>query len=242
MNRGALARYTGCCRKVIESTGSDRREDDAMPEGANHKTCEGCGGGITPEQIVQKQAGLVAGVLLCPRCVDQKRRELIAARSAAMQAQAAPVAQPAQAVSHDRQGDLTESGSSADLGTTSGGVWIPSVHDGVKDIADETLSLVSEAETPVTGTSKIRALERDGALSGEHKDTFKRPLMAHDEPATRVRTFHGKLTEAGLAHMDDLINEWIDSHPDLFIKSSSSTVGIFEGKTKEPHLLVTLFY
>ncbi|MFQ5501709.1 MAG: hypothetical protein ACE5EQ_05335 [Phycisphaerae bacterium] len=217
-----------------------------MTEGANNKSCEGCGGVITPEQIIHKQAGLVAGVLLCPQCVDQKRRELMAARNAAMQAQTvgqpATVAQSAQVETSDPRQDLTDSGSSADLGTTSGGVWMPAVHDGEKDIADETLSLVSEAEAPVTGTSKIRSFERDGALSSAHRDSFNRQLMAHDEPATRVRTFHGKLTEAGLAHMDDLINEWIDAHPDVFIKSSNSTVGTFEGKTKEPHLLVTLFY
>lgn len=224
-----------------------------MHEGAT-KTCEGCGGQITPDQIIQKQAGLVAGVLLCPRCVEQKRRELMAARNAAMQAQAAgppaasqPTASGAAAArtAHapgTAQQELTDTGSSTDLGTAAGGVWIPPVHDGEKDIADETLSLVGAEESSVTGTSKIRSFDRDGALSGEHKDSFKRPLTPHDEPATRVRTFHGKLTEAGLAHMDDLINKWIDSHPDVFIKSSSSAVGTFEGKTKEPHLLVTLFY
>ncbi len=42
--------------------------------------------------------------------------------------------------------------------------------------------------------------------------------------------------------MDDQINEWLDSQPDLYIKTPASTVGIFEGKSKEPHLLVTMFY
>ncbi|MCG8407416.1 MAG: hypothetical protein MI923_19630 [Phycisphaerales bacterium] len=200
-----------------------------MTQDAN-KTCQGCGGAITADQIVGRQAGLVAGVLLCPKCVDQKRQELMEARNEALKSQAAP-ATPTQ-----------EGASSQVIGASQGTVWIPPVTEG-KDIADETLSLVSDDEVTAGGPTQIRSFSEGSTLAGVHKEEgYKRPLASHNEPATRVRTFHGKLTEAGLAHMDEQINEWLDSHPDIFIKSSASTVGTFEGKTKEPHLLVTLFY
>ncbi len=206
------------------------------------KTCEGCAGPITPDQIVNRQAGLVAGSLLCPACVGRKRQELVDARNAAMRAQqpavasAAPVARPPTAAPPTASGE--------DVGHVTGGVWLPAVHDGEKDIADESLTLISDVEhAGVQGSTKIRSFAQGSTLAGEHKDAgYARPLAAHNEPATRVRTFHGKLTEAGLAHMDETINEWIDAHPDVFIKSSNSTIGVFEAKTKEPHIFVTLFY
>ncbi len=206
------------------------------------KTCQGCAGPITPDQIVNRQAGLVAGALLCPACVARKRQELVDARNAAMRAQqpsvatAAPVARPPSAAPVAAPGE--------DVGHVTGGVWLPAVHDGEKDIADESLSLISDVEHgDVQGSTKIRSFAQGSTLAGEHKEEgYNRPLAAHNEPATRVRTFHGKLTEAGLAHMDETINEWIDAHPDVFVKSSNSTIGVFEAKTKEPHIFITLFY
>jgi len=102
-----------------------------------NKTCEDCGGPITPDQIVNRQAGLVAGVLLCPSCVDRKRQELVDARNAALSAQqpaaapapAAPVAAPPSAA--------PAAGQAADVGHVTGGVWLPAFQDGQKDIADE---------------------------------------------------------------------------------------------------------
>lgn len=215
-----------------------------MNSGEN-KTCEGCAGPVTPDQIINRQAGLVAGALLCPGCVARKRQELVDARNAAMSAQqpslapathVAPVAEAPHAAPVAAPTD--------DMGHVTGGVWLPPVHDGAKDIADESLALISDVEhSTAPGSTLIRSFAEGSTLAGEHKDDqFKRPLSAHNEPATRVRTFHGKLTEAGLAHMDETINEWIDAHPDVFIKSSNSTIGVFESKTKEPHIFVTVFY
>lgn len=195
-----------------------------MPHQAK-KTCETCGTEITPEQIVHREAGLVGGVLLCPACVNHKREELLHARHAAAHS-AAPAA----------------GADSETIGESQGSVYLPPDKKG-PDGADEPLSLVSEEEVPASGSSKIRTFVRGDSFADAHAgENFNRPLAGMNEPATRCRTFHGKLTQPGLAHMDDQINEWLDSHPDLYIKSCASTVGIFEGKTKEPHLLVTMFY
>ncbi|MBX3396352.1 MAG: hypothetical protein KF841_13395 [Phycisphaerae bacterium] len=191
-----------------------------MPEGSN-RVCEGCHGEITPNQIIARQAGLVNGVLLCPQCIAKKREELMRARAVH------------QATTAEDNG--------AEKDTNQGRVYFPPVHEG-EGAEDASLTLVSEEEVGRV-THKIRSFAEGSTLAGvHHEEHFKRPLAAADLPATRCRTFHGKLTAAGLAHMDEQINDWLDSNSELFIKASSSTVGIFEGKSKEPHLLVTVFY
>ena len=42
--------------------------------------------------------------------------------------------------------------------------------------------------------------------------------------------------------MDSMINEWTDKNPQIDIKFATSSIGIFEGKRMEPHLIVTVFY
>lgn len=159
------------------------------------KTCEGCGADISAEQIVNRQAGLVHGVLLCPACVDKKRKEAMEAQRAAAAAE--------------------------EKLTIDGG------------------EVSAEAQT----SSKIRSFAQGSTLAGAHHDAkLKRHTTGPTEPATRIRTFHSKLTPAALAHMDDQINEWVDSHPDIFIKSVNTTVGPFEAKHVEQHLIVTIFY
>ena len=198
-----------------------------MPHRAK-KNCQGCATEITAEQIVQREAGLVGGVLLCPACVNRKREELLQARHAGSGAGAS---QPAQ-----------QAAGASPVSESQGSVYLPPDKK-VPDVTDQTLSLVSEEEVPSSGSSKIRTFARGDAFADAHSETdFKRPLAGMNEPATRCRTFHGKLTQPGLSHMDEQINEWLDSHPELYIKTCASTVGIFEGKSKEPHLLVTMFY
>ncbi|HKQ49398.1 MAG TPA: hypothetical protein VJZ71_15110 [Phycisphaerae bacterium] len=181
-----------------------------MPDTAV-KVCQGCQSEITNEQIMQRQAGLVHGVLLCPQCIEQKKREAMeaqqrAAAAAAAAATTAPTAPP-------------------------------------KDITEEKISLDADFEAAPTGPSKIRSFAAGSTLGGAHHDTtLHRPITAASDPPTRVRTFHSKLTPGALAHMDDLINEWIDSNPGIFIKHVNTTVGPFEAKHVEQHLIVTIFY
>ncbi len=72
--------------------------------------------------------------------------------------------------------------------------------------------------------------------------TFRRNLQPDAATATRCKTFHCKLTDASISHMDALINEWVDQHDDVVVKFATSTVGVVEGKHNDPHLIVTLFY
>jgi hypothetical protein len=174
------------------------------------KTCQGCGAEITAEQIAQRQAGLIQGVLLCPNCVAEKRRAALAAA----QKKAAPAAAAA-----------------------------PRAAAPPVDEADIAISLIDDDEMPTTESRVIRSFSKGSTLGGKHhEDKLKRPLGGPRDAASRIRTFHSKLTDAGLANMDDMINDWLDSHPDVYIKTVTSSIGIFESKTKEPHLFICVFY
>lgn len=75
-----------------------------------------------------------------------------------------------------------------------------------------------------------------------HDPAFRRPLMKDATTATRCRTFHAKLADGALAHLDEQINLWVDSREDVQIKFATSTIGVVEGKHSDPHLIVTIFY
>ncbi len=183
------------------------------------KSCEGCMAEITNEQIIQRQAGLVHGVLLCPQCIEQKKKEAIEAQQRAVAAAA------------------TAGGAVATAAPPVTRTAPP------KDIADEKISLDGDIAAPSAGPSKIRSFAAGSTLAGAHHDVnLHRPLTGPNEPPTRCRTFHSKLTPAALAHMDDLINEWLDSSPGIFVKQFNTTVGPFEAKHVEQHLVVVIFY
>ncbi len=71
---------------------------------------------------------------------------------------------------------------------------------------------------------------------------LRRPLLAGVPNATRCRSFHCKLTDAAVTHMNDQINEWADAQDDIEIKFATSCIGVVEGKHADPHMIVTVFY
>lgn len=109
-------------------------------------------------------------------------------------------------------------------------------------VEDETISLVG-AEEVSSGPSKIHSFATGSTLTGEHHDEkLTRPLTGPKDAPTRCRTFHSKLNDSSIAYMDEQINNWIDSDERIFVKTVSTTVGVFEGKHPEPNLIVTVFY
>lgn len=179
---------------------------------AASKSCELCNASIAPEQIIRRQAGLVKGVLLCPACVEQKRRE-------ALDAQKAAAAHPG-------------------LGARPGQAGVALAK---KEMPEEPISLVEASVSGSSGLIRSFAANSTlGGVHTD--SNLKRPLSTISEPPTRCRTFNGKLTPAALAHMDAQINEWLDANPDIFIKHVVSAVGPFEAKHVEQHLILTIFY
>ena len=90
-----------------------------------------------------------------------------------------------------------------------------------------------------TAPKKIVALGADAHRV--HHD-WKRVPVKTGTGACRVRSFHGKYSEQGLEYLDNAINEWLDSHPDVEVKFVTSTVMTFEGKIREPALVLNVWY
>ena len=98
-------------------------------------------------------------------------------------------------------------------------------------------------DAPATGLSTMSKI-KFAAGGDKHTYTkFKRPSHVTGTGACRVRSFHGRLSDDGLAFMDDKINEWLDNHPDVEVKFVNCFCGPLEGKvTGEQGLIVTIWY
>jgi hypothetical protein len=111
---------------------------------------------------------------------------------------------------------------------------------------EEPIALVDDdVETTATKateefTKKIKALGEAGLHKKHHEWKRKPHLTGHG--AMRVRSFHGKYSDSGLQYLDDAINEWLDANPEVEVKFVTSTVGVFEGKIREPALVLNLWY
>lgn len=116
---------------------------------------------------------------------------------------------------------------------------VPTMAAPAKTLNDEPLALVDEPAV-APGASKIRAFSVAGGH--QHNYKFQRQTTVTGRGAIRVRTFHGRLSDEGMAHMDDKINEWIDQHADIEVKFVSTSIGTFEGKIREPALVVNIWY
>jgi hypothetical protein len=100
---------------------------------------------------------------------------------------------------------------------------------------------VAAAAPSPQAPSKIRQFATSiGNL--QHQDNFKRPTTVTGRGACRVRSFHGRLSDEGIVYMDSKINEWLDGHPDIEVKFATTTVGLYDGKIKEPALIVNIWY
>lgn len=113
----------------------------------------------------------------------------------------------------------------------------------VDDADLDPISLVDEpAALPNAAphVSKIKAFMGAGPTGASH--AYKRQPTVTGHGAVRVRSFHGRLSDEGMQFMDDKINEWIDLHPDIEIKFVTTQIGQFEGKIREPALIVNIWY
>jgi hypothetical protein len=106
---------------------------------------------------------------------------------------------------------------------------------------DETLSLVDEGDVEKSGrTIEAFGSQKKEKISDESK--LHRTLQKTGTGATRMKLFHSKMNEGAVEFMIQLINEWADTNPDVEIKNVQSTVGMWEGKHAEPHLILTVWY
>lgn len=92
------------------------------------------------------------------------------------------------------------------------------------------------------GSPKIKQLEqRLGAGLGKSSDGWARPPTNSGTGACHVKSFHCKLGGDSLDYLDRQINEWMDNHPECEVKLVTTTVGEWQGKLKEPALIVQIW-
>jgi len=103
-------------------------------------------------------------------------------------------------------------------------------------IEDDTPAGVVEEQH----ASKIKAIGVRAAVAKQ--EHFARKPNATGQGACRVRSFHSRLSDEGVAYMDEKINDWLDRHPEIEVKFVTSTVGTFEGKIREPALVLNVWY
>lgn len=99
--------------------------------------------------------------------------------------------------------------------------------------ADDEPIQIEEPIGPSGGSSKIRAF---GGMK-RHEEEWTRTPNTTGTGAIHVKTFHAKLTDDALRYMDQVVNEWLDDHPQYEVKFVNSSVGTLTGKLKEPHLI-----
>jgi len=119
------------------------------------------------------------------------------------------------------------------------------VNDSIALIEDDDLATTVTPEAapikPQPPASKIHGIT--GAGLGAYKDhAWKRTPHVGHNGAMRMRSFHGRLSEQGLDFLDNAINDFLDVHPEIEIKFVTSTTGMFDGKIKEPALILNLWY
>ncbi len=197
-------------------------------------SCQKCHAPITPEQIQKKQAGTVRGIWLCPPCVDNLKKQVAMSQSGLLNlpaTAAAPAVDAALAATATMEAPPAQT----------------ALADPPPNPANGNNPLMSEPQDEmkgprVEGGSAIKTLgSRGGGGAAEYK--FKRPLAAQELGPTRVHTFHARMSGSALQNLDYTINEWLDNHPDIYIKNVTATVGVFEAKiSTEEHLVLSIFY
>ncbi len=98
-----------------------------------------------------------------------------------------------------------------------------------------------EAGADQTGRSSLHGYAGFSAVDSTDA-IYKKPTHTNASVANRMRTFHSKLSEGAIFHLDQQVNSWLDAHPDVEIKFANTTVGTWEGKHPEPNLILTIFY
>ena len=104
-----------------------------------------------------------------------------------------------------------------------------------------------EEESLVAGQAEAAPTEMKAFGGGGHGlgvkagSDFKRALNITGHGATRCKFYHSKIAAPSLEFMENQINLWVDAEK-IEIKEVSQVIGIMEGKTPVPNLIVMLWY
>ena len=109
-------------------------------------------------------------------------------------------------------------------------------------VDDSPLALDGDDHTTSTAEppkSKIHNITAANSIAA-HK--YTRTTHQNKTGAVRLRTFHCRLSEQGVDYLDQLVNDWLEAHPEVEVKFTNSTIGLWDGKLKEPTLILNVWY
>lgn len=77
------------------------------------------------------------------------------------------------------------------------------------------------------------------AIGGRRE--WKRKPNTDGTGATHCKTFHARLNSEAMELLDAQVNAWLDEHPELEVKLVTTAIGEWQGKVKEPNLIVQVW-
>ncbi len=201
------------------------------------KSCEECGANIYPEHVRTHKAGVWGGKLLCAMCYRGHQQSQVTIDPNEFANPSAVAA--SRPMEEHRGAPPALLAQPAPTGPTGIAQAAPPPVEAAPILMDQPIA----EDAPAKSAHKITTFASGGLGAGmtEHH-AYKRHLNRDNKGSLRCRIFHAKLTDAALKFMEDQINDWVDQNPEIEIKSSTTQVGIVEGKTSEPHLIITVFY
>ncbi len=96
---------------------------------------------------------------------------------------------------------------------------------------------------PVEAIAERDAAARDFQRRMESSDrvaNWRRQPTLTGKGATRVRTFHARMTPEALEFLDQQVNEWLEEHPECEVKHVTTAVGEWS-KGHETHLICQIW-
>ena len=91
---------------------------------------------------------------------------------------------------------------------------------------------------PVEAKPKIQHTQ---ATAITKKIDWKRKPHSDGTGACHVKTFHSRMSSEGMEILDQQINQWLEEHPEIDVKLVTTSVGEWQGKIKEPNLIVQIW-
>ncbi len=117
---------------------------------------------------------------------------------------------------------------------------LKAMHD---NVAEE--DVVEPIELSIDESNELEEVEEKPTIrtfaKNKHDDKWNRTPNITGHGAIHCKTFHAKLREDAIEYMDQLINEWLDAHPEYEVKFVTSTSGELHGKNNEAAIFITVW-
>ena len=112
------------------------------------------------------------------------------------------------------------------------------------DIDLSPIALDTPATTTAPSGTVIKSVHAMGIQHSlaDHEKEYKRTATMSGNGACHIKSFHCHLSDDGLRHLDTRINDWLDAHGQYEVKFVTSNIGLWDGKTKDPELIVNVWY